>query len=131
MKQILDKFSVLTIALIISGLTMSACTSSKNGGNSNETAATGTAQQTAETAENKQEIVKETPKETTKPTAEKSAEPDVSGKYQCCEIGVEGEYTLELKANNAAAYKEKHEDSDSLGKVRGTGIKIKNLSTSI
>lgn len=121
MKRTMNKFSILTITLLTGSLifgigAMTACTSSKRGGNSTETASTGTGQHIeTPNAENKQEVVKETPKETEKPTPEKSVEPDVLGKYECCEIGVEGRYTLTLKSNNAAVYKQVNEDNNSDG----------------
>lgn len=116
MKQIMNEFSILTVALIFGISAMTACTSTKSGGNSNETASTGTAQQSeTPSAENKQETVKETTKETEKPTPEKSAESDVLGKYECCEIGVEGTYKLTLKANNAAAYEQMNDTSNASG----------------
>lgn len=44
-----------------------------------------------------------------------STSPDVLGKYKCCEDGVEGRYSLDLKSNNVAAYKQVNEDSDGSG----------------
>lgn len=113
MKRNLKTHFILAAVLVFGGFIMSACTASERSAvNNSENAVTGTAQQTQDNKSNSAEKPKETPK----PSPEKSVEPDVSGKYECCEIGVEGEYSLELKANNTVAYKEKHEDSDSEGK---------------
>ena len=44
-----------------------------------------------------------------------SNEPDVLGKYECCEIGISGERTLELKAKNIVIFNERDEGSTAAG----------------
>jgi hypothetical protein len=44
-----------------------------------------------------------------------SSEPDVLGKYECCEIGISGERSLELKAKNIAVFNERDEGSTATG----------------
>lgn len=43
------------------------------------------------------------------------SEPDVLGKYECCEIGISGERSLELKAKNIAVFNERDEGSTATG----------------
>ena len=48
-------------------------------------------------------------------SSEKSSEPDILGKYECCEIGISGERSLELKAKNIAVFNERDEGSNAAG----------------
>lgn len=43
------------------------------------------------------------------------SEPDVLAKYECCEIGISGERSLELKAKNIAVFNERDEGSTATG----------------
>lgn len=47
--------------------------------------------------------------------AKQPGEPDVLGKYECCEIGISGERSLELKAKNIAVFNERDEGSTATG----------------
>lgn len=94
-----------------------SCSSSRNSNNisSNDAAISETAQSAATNASN-QANAKENPREMPETTSAKAlSESNILGKYECCEIGVEGMYSLDLKSNNAAAYKQVNEDSDGSG----------------
>ena len=47
--------------------------------------------------------------------SKQTSEPDVLWKYECCEIGISVERSLELKAKNTAVFKERDEGSTAAG----------------
>lgn len=48
-------------------------------------------------------------------SSKQSSEPDILGKYECCEIGISGERSLEFKAKNLVIFNERDEGSTATG----------------